>query len=66
MAAHLPLGVTEDNSLSDGQRVIEVTQRVELPLFSLHSHKKLLDAFQSQFITGGQTQSCQLILSTKT
>lgn len=53
-AAHLPLGVAEDDRLSDGQGVVEVTEGVKLPLFSLHRHKKLLDAFQGQLITGRQ------------
>lgn len=56
-SAHLPLGVAEDDRLGDGQRVVEIAQRVELPLFPLHCHEKLLDALQSQLVTGGQRQS---------
>ena len=48
---HLPLGVTEYDGLRDGQRVVQVTQRVKLPLLALHCHEKLLDALQSQLIT---------------
>lgn len=55
-AAHLPFGVAEDDGLRDGQCVVEIAQRVKLPLFSFHRHKELLDAFQSQLITRGQTQ----------
>ena len=47
---HLPLGVAKDDGLSDGEGVIEITQRVKLPLFLLHSHKELLDAFKSELI----------------
>ncbi len=47
----LPLGVAEDDGLCDGQGVVQITQSVKLPFFSLHSHEKLLDPFQSQLIT---------------
>ena len=48
---HLALGVAEDDGLGDGQSVVEIAQRVELPLLSLHSHEELLDAFQGQLVT---------------
>ena len=48
---HLPLGVTEDDGLGDGQSVVQVTQRVKLPLLSLNSNKELLDALQCQLVT---------------
>lgn len=51
---YLPLGVAEDDGLGDGQGVVEVTEGVELPLLSLHSNEELLDALQSQLITGDQ------------
>lgn len=66
MATHLPLGVAEDDGLSDGQRVIQIAQSVKLPLFSFHCHEKLLDAFQSQLVTGGQRQTLSLTLRTET
>lgn len=47
----LSLGVAEDDRLRDGQCVIQITQCVELPLFSLHSHEELLNALQRQLIT---------------
>lgn len=50
----LPLGVAEDDGLCDGQRVVKVTQGVELPLLSLHGDEELLDALQGQLITGGK------------
>merc|ERR1719183_867505 len=43
-------GVAENDCLSDGQGVIKVAQSIELPLFALHCHKELLDAFQCQLI----------------
>ena len=43
---HLALGVAEDDRLRDGERVVEVAQRVKLPLLALHSHKELLDALR--------------------
>jgi len=45
--AHLLLCVAEDDSLRDGERVVEVAERVELPLLALHSHEKLLDAWNA-------------------
>lgn len=50
--AYLPLGVAEDHCLCDGERVIQVTQRIKLPLLLLNSNKKLLDALQCQLVTG--------------
>jgi hypothetical protein len=47
---YLPLRVAENDSLGDGQGVVEITQGVKLPLFSLHSNEELLDSFQCQFI----------------
>jgi hypothetical protein len=49
--SYLPLRVAENDSLGDGQCVIEITQGVKLPLFSFDSNKELLDTFQCQFIT---------------
>mmetsp|Transcript_21958 Transcript_21958/g.44648 ORF Transcript_21958/g.44648 Transcript_21958/m.44648 type:complete len:289 (-) Transcript_21958:452-1318(-) len=47
---HLPLRIAEDDRLRDGQRVVEVAQRVKLPLLALHRHKELLDALQRQLV----------------
>lgn len=51
--AHLPLGVAEDDGLRDGQGVVQITQSVELPLFSLHGNKELFDPLQRELITKG-------------
>ena len=42
---HLSFGVAEDDSLSDGEGVIEITESIKLPLLLLHGHKELLDTF---------------------
>ena len=47
---HLPLRVAEDDGLRDRQRVVEVAERVKLPLLPLHGHEELLDALQRQFV----------------
>ncbi len=54
---HLPLGVAEDDGLGNGERVVQVTQCVELPLLPLHRHEELLDALQRQLITLHQDPS---------
>lgn len=56
--ADLPLGVAEDDRLRDGERVVQVAQRVKLPLLSLHGHKKLLDALQRQLVTETHNNQC--------
>ena len=43
---HLSFRIAEDDCLGDGEGVIQVTQRVKLPLLLLHSYKELLDALQ--------------------
>mmetsp|Transcript_749 Transcript_749/g.941 ORF Transcript_749/g.941 Transcript_749/m.941 type:complete len:225 (-) Transcript_749:304-978(-) len=47
----LQLGIAEDDSLRDGECIIEVTQSVELPLFFLNSNEELLDALECQLVT---------------
>mmetsp|Transcript_13433 Transcript_13433/g.34256 ORF Transcript_13433/g.34256 Transcript_13433/m.34256 type:complete len:324 (-) Transcript_13433:313-1284(-) len=47
---HLAARIAENDCLCDGQGVVQVTQRVELPLLLLHCHEKLLDALQRQLI----------------
>lgn len=54
----LPLGVAEDDGLCDGQSVVQVAQRVKLPLLSLHGHKELLYPLQSQLVTAGRHIWC--------
>lgn len=49
--ANLPARVAENDGLCDSQRVVQVAQRVELPLLTLDCHEELLDAFQRQLIT---------------
>ena len=51
-STHLALGVAEDDGLRDGQRVVQVAQRVKLPLLALHRHKELLDALQGARVGG--------------
>ena len=48
---HLAPRVAEDDRLRDRQRVVQVAQRVELPLLALHRHEELLDALQRQLVT---------------
>ena len=48
---HLSLRVAEDDRLCDGQSVVEVTERVKLPLLLLYGNKELLDALKGQLIT---------------
>mmetsp|Transcript_9961 Transcript_9961/g.30663 ORF Transcript_9961/g.30663 Transcript_9961/m.30663 type:complete len:217 (+) Transcript_9961:233-883(+) len=50
-AFNLFSSVAKDDSLSDCQRIVEITERVKLPFLMLHSHEKLLDTIQSKFIT---------------
>ena len=40
--------------LRDGQRVVQVAQRVKLPLLALHRHKELLDALRGGGTGGGR------------
>mmetsp|Transcript_14814 Transcript_14814/g.33881 ORF Transcript_14814/g.33881 Transcript_14814/m.33881 type:complete len:372 (+) Transcript_14814:233-1348(+) len=47
---HLFLRVAKDDRLCDGERVVEVAERIELPLLALNSHKKLLDAFEGELV----------------
>ena len=48
---YLSFGITEYDCLCDGERIIEITECVKLPFFSLHGNKELFDTFQCQFIT---------------
>jgi len=47
---NLPAGVTEDDSLRDGDRLVEVTKGVQLPFLLFHCDVELLDTLQSQLI----------------
>lgn len=47
----LSLCGAEDDGLGDGERVVEIAEGVELPLFALNGDEKLLDTFERQFIT---------------
>ena len=46
----LPPGVAKDNGLSDGNGLVEIAERVKLPLFLLDSNIELLDTFKGQLI----------------
>mmetsp|Transcript_16527 Transcript_16527/g.42337 ORF Transcript_16527/g.42337 Transcript_16527/m.42337 type:complete len:454 (+) Transcript_16527:479-1840(+) len=48
---HLPAGVDEDHRLGDGQRLVQVAQRVELPLLTIDHDVELLDAVQRELVT---------------
>lgn len=37
--------------MSDSQSVVQVAEGVELPFFSFHGHKELLNPFQGQLVT---------------
>mmetsp|Transcript_25686 Transcript_25686/g.40436 ORF Transcript_25686/g.40436 Transcript_25686/m.40436 type:complete len:375 (-) Transcript_25686:246-1370(-) len=47
---HLAPRVAVDDGLGDGQRLVQVAQRVQLPLLALHRHIELLDALQGQLV----------------
>lgn len=52
LLTYLSLGITEDDCLCDCQCVVQVTQSIKLPFFSLNCHKELFNPLQSQLITG--------------
>jgi hypothetical protein len=43
--------VAEDDSLCDGECVVQITQRIKLPLLLLNSNEVLLQAFERQLVT---------------
>src|SRR5437588_6491236 len=53
---HLPSGVDKDDCLGDGQRLIQVTQCVKLPLLSFHIDVELADTLQGQFLDRKSTR----------
>ena len=48
---HLSPSVTEYNGLGNGYRLVEIGQRIQLPLFLLYGNEELLDTLKSQFIS---------------
>ena len=48
---YFSLRVAKDDGLGDGESIVEIAERVEFPLLPFNGHEKLLDSFQSQFIT---------------
>lgn len=46
----LPAGVAEDDSLSDGNGLVQVGQSVELPVLLLDSNVELLDTFEGKLV----------------
>lgn len=48
---HLAPGVAEDDSLSDGQGVVEIAQGVKLPVLLLDGDEVLLETLEGQFVT---------------
>ena len=49
---HLTLSVVEDDCLRNSQRVVQVAQRVEFPLFAFDRDKELFYALQCQLCDG--------------
>jgi hypothetical protein len=47
---HLAAGVDKYDTLSDSQSLIQVTERVQLPIFLLHIHIELLDTLKGELI----------------
>lgn len=46
----LSLCVAEDNGLGDGNSLVQITKRIELPVFLFNSDKELLDTFEGELI----------------
>ena len=46
----LPAGVAEDDSLGDGNSLIQIREGVELPVFLLDGNVELLDTFKGEFV----------------
>ena len=46
----LPPGVAEDDSLGDRDGLVEIAERVELPLFLFDGNIELLDTFERKFV----------------
>jgi hypothetical protein len=47
---HLAAGVDKDDTLSDSQGLVQVTECVQLPIFLLHIHIELLDTLEGKLI----------------
>ena len=47
----LSAGVAENDSLSDRDRLVKISERIRLPLFLFHGNVELLDTFERQFIS---------------
>ena len=52
----LLLGVAEDDGLRDRERVVQVAQRVELPLLALDRDEELLDPLERQLVALDQDE----------
>ena len=48
---HLAAGVNKDDTLSDGQGLVQVTESVQLPIFLLHIDIELLDTLKGELIS---------------
>jgi hypothetical protein len=51
---HLAARAAVDDGLRDGQRVVQVAQRAELPLLLLHGDVELADALQRELVAAHQ------------
>ena len=59
--AYLALRVDEDDHLiADGDRLVEIAQRVQLPLLTLDIDFVLLDAFLERLVGGWAVSFCVL------
>ena len=47
---YLPPRVAENDSLRDGNSLVQIAQRVELPLLLLDGNVELLDTFERQLV----------------
>ena len=50
LVAYLCLRVAKDDSLCDGERIIQIAERVKLPVFAFNRDEELLDALQRQLV----------------
>ena len=48
---HLAARVAEDDSLGDGERLVEVAERVELPVLLFHGDEVLLEPFEGELVS---------------
>mmetsp|Transcript_5413 Transcript_5413/g.7986 ORF Transcript_5413/g.7986 Transcript_5413/m.7986 type:complete len:235 (+) Transcript_5413:227-931(+) len=47
---HLATRVAVDNGLGDGQRLVQIAQGIELPIFAVHRNVELFDSLQGKLV----------------